>query len=125
MTGKVVVTGFSQGGMLSYALALHHPELIEYALPISGMLPEVLWPTTPPPSAASARPSTPGTRAVAHARRRPTRPAEVALMSAKGQYMPQSTDRRLFRTSSIDAVDEAALLKFINERWISDVGFLQ
>jgi hypothetical protein len=37
----------------------------------------------------------------------------------------QSTDRRLFCTSSIEAVDEAALLKFINERWISDVGFLQ
>lgn len=39
-----VVTGFSQGGMLSYALALTHPELIAFAAPISGMLPEPMWP---------------------------------------------------------------------------------
>jgi phospholipase/carboxylesterase len=48
--GKAVVTGFSQGGMLSYALALSHPELIAYALPISGMLPGQLWPVTPAPA---------------------------------------------------------------------------
>lgn len=44
---RVVVTGFSQGGMLSYALAVQHPALIEFALPISGMLPEPLWPKQP------------------------------------------------------------------------------
>jgi phospholipase/carboxylesterase len=47
--GKAVVAGFSQGGMLSYALALSHPELVAYALPISGMLPAQLWPTSAPP----------------------------------------------------------------------------
>jgi phospholipase/carboxylesterase len=41
---RVVVTGFSQGGMLSYTLAVQHPALIELALPISGMLPAPLWP---------------------------------------------------------------------------------
>jgi len=46
--GKPVVSGFSQGGMLSYALALTHPELVAYAVPISGMLPEVAWPVNPP-----------------------------------------------------------------------------
>jgi phospholipase/carboxylesterase len=44
--GKALVSGFSQGGMLSYALALSHPELIAYALPIGGMLPGQLWPVS-------------------------------------------------------------------------------
>jgi len=48
--GRAVVTGFSQGGMLSYALAVRHPELIESAVPISGMLPEPLWPVSAPPA---------------------------------------------------------------------------
>ena len=42
--GRPVVCGFSQGGMLSFALALRHPELVRYAVPISGMLPRGLWP---------------------------------------------------------------------------------
>jgi phospholipase/carboxylesterase len=46
--GRAVVTGFSQGGMLSYALALTHPELIQFALPISGELPQPLWPAQRP-----------------------------------------------------------------------------
>jgi phospholipase/carboxylesterase len=46
--GRAVVTGFSQGGMLSFALALKHPEQVEYAVPISGYLPEPLWPATKP-----------------------------------------------------------------------------
>lgn len=46
--GRVVVTGFSQGGMLSYALALSQPQKIEFALPISGELPAQLWPTVRP-----------------------------------------------------------------------------
>lgn len=36
--GKPIVTGFSQGGMLSFALAVLHPELVGEALPISGFL---------------------------------------------------------------------------------------
>ncbi len=46
--GKPIVSGFSQGGMLSYALALHHPELVSHAYPISGFLPEPLWPKVRP-----------------------------------------------------------------------------
>jgi phospholipase/carboxylesterase len=42
--GRAVVTGFSQGGMLSYAVALSRPDLVESAVPISGMLPEPMWP---------------------------------------------------------------------------------
>jgi phospholipase/carboxylesterase len=47
-SGRAVVTGFSQGGMLSFALALRHPEQIAYAVPISGYLPEPLWPASKP-----------------------------------------------------------------------------
>lgn len=46
--GRAIVAGFSQGGMLSYALALHHPNLLESSLPISGLLPEALWPAQRP-----------------------------------------------------------------------------
>ncbi len=46
--GKPVVTGFSQGGMLSFALATHHPEKIRASLPIGGWLPPPLWPAESP-----------------------------------------------------------------------------
>jgi phospholipase/carboxylesterase len=52
--GKPIVGGFSQGGMLSFALALRHPELIAFALPISGALPEPLWPEAHAPAGAPA-----------------------------------------------------------------------
>jgi phospholipase/carboxylesterase len=50
--GKPIVTGFSQGGMLSFALAVEHGELFAAALPIGGWLPEPLWPADANPSAA-------------------------------------------------------------------------
>jgi phospholipase/carboxylesterase len=46
--GRAVVMGFSQGGMLSFALALRHPELVALSLPMSGFLPEPLWPADKP-----------------------------------------------------------------------------
>jgi phospholipase/carboxylesterase len=46
--GQPIVAGFSQGGMLSYALALRHPQLVALSHPISGMLPEPLWPEGKP-----------------------------------------------------------------------------
>lgn len=42
--GKPIVTGFSQGGMLSFCLAVHHGELFSAAFPIGGWLPPPLWP---------------------------------------------------------------------------------
>lgn len=51
--GPVVVTGFSQGGMLSFAIAVRHPSLVDAALPIAGMLPDSLLPQSP---AAASRP---------------------------------------------------------------------
>ena len=46
-SGPPIVAGFSQGGMLSFALALRYPERLRFALPISGLLPEPLWPVNP------------------------------------------------------------------------------
>lgn len=48
--GKPIVTGFSQGGMLSFALAVDHPDLISAAVPIGGALPPPLLPATLPPA---------------------------------------------------------------------------
>jgi phospholipase/carboxylesterase len=36
--GRTIVTGFSQGGVMSFALAAYHPGLLEAALPVAGML---------------------------------------------------------------------------------------
>lgn len=40
--GKAIVTGFSEGGTLSYALAALHPKLVAVAYPVSGWLPAPL-----------------------------------------------------------------------------------
>lgn len=42
--GKPIVTGFSQGGMLTFELAVHHGELFAAAFPVGGHLPPPLWP---------------------------------------------------------------------------------
>ena len=42
--GKPIVTGFSQGGMLTFTLAIHHPDVVGYAVPVGGWLPPPLWP---------------------------------------------------------------------------------
>lgn len=50
--GKPLVTGFSQGGIMTFALALTHPESLTAAFPIGGLLPPSLYPST----ALSSRP---------------------------------------------------------------------
>lgn len=45
--GKPMITGFSQGGMVSFAVAVRHPEAVGFALPVSGALPASLLPTQP------------------------------------------------------------------------------
>ena len=42
--GKPIVTGHSQGGILTFALAIEHGELFSAAYPVSGWLPRPLWP---------------------------------------------------------------------------------
>jgi phospholipase/carboxylesterase len=43
----IVVTGFSQGGILAFELAAAHPREMAYAVPIAGMLPRKRWPKGP------------------------------------------------------------------------------
>jgi phospholipase/carboxylesterase len=43
--GKPLVTGFSQGGIMAFALAVTHPEALAAAFPISGVLPPPLYPS--------------------------------------------------------------------------------
>ncbi|MFT3711370.1 MAG: dienelactone hydrolase family protein [Archangium sp.] len=43
--GKPVVTGFSQGGIMSFVIATTHPDEISAAVPISGLLPAALYPS--------------------------------------------------------------------------------
>jgi phospholipase/carboxylesterase len=50
--GKPLVTGFSQGGIMTFALAVTHPEALAAAFPISGLLPPSLYPSL----ALSSRP---------------------------------------------------------------------
>lgn len=47
---RFVLSGFSQGGMICYALALHYPQLFSYVLPIAGLLPPQARPEALPPS---------------------------------------------------------------------------
>jgi len=46
--GLPVLTGFSQGGILSFAVALERPELLERVVPVAGGLPSRLVPSTRP-----------------------------------------------------------------------------
>jgi phospholipase/carboxylesterase len=41
---KVILTGFSQGGFMTYVLAARHPDVVAYAFPISGACPRGLFP---------------------------------------------------------------------------------
>ncbi len=43
--GKPLVTGFSQGGIMTFALAVTHPESLAAAFPIGGLLPPSLYPS--------------------------------------------------------------------------------
>lgn len=44
--GRPIVTGFSQGGMLSFTLAVLHPEVLGEAYPIAGLLAPLHWPSS-------------------------------------------------------------------------------
>jgi phospholipase/carboxylesterase len=43
--GKPLVTGFSQGGIMTFALAVTHPDALAAAFPIGGLLPPSLYPS--------------------------------------------------------------------------------
>lgn len=50
--GKPVLAGYSQGGIMTFVLAVTHPEALAAAFPLSGLLPPSLYPS----AALSSRP---------------------------------------------------------------------
>jgi phospholipase/carboxylesterase len=46
--GAPVITGFSQGGMLAFAVAAHAPGALRAAIPLAGRLPAAALPAAPP-----------------------------------------------------------------------------
>ena len=48
LVGRPIVTGFSQGGMLSFAIAVRHADRVSAAYPVGGALPETLIPKVAP-----------------------------------------------------------------------------
>jgi phospholipase/carboxylesterase len=53
--GKTIVTGFSQGGMLSFAIAVKHPRLVGEVVPVAGLLPTSMTPAAWPAGAPMPR----------------------------------------------------------------------
>jgi phospholipase/carboxylesterase len=53
--GEPIVVGFSQGGMLAYALAVHRPELVSHAVVVGGYLPDALLPRPRDPGSQAPR----------------------------------------------------------------------
>ena len=53
--GRPIVTGFSQGGMLSFTLAVLHPDLVGAAFPCGGFLAPPLYPSAWPSDAPRPR----------------------------------------------------------------------
>lgn len=51
--GKPILTGFSQGGMLSFTVGARHPEAIAVAIPLAGWLPPPITPEQAPAGAVS------------------------------------------------------------------------
>jgi len=49
--GRPIVLGFSQGAMLSFALAVLHPQSVRAVYAIAGFLPEPLYPNATPKAA--------------------------------------------------------------------------
>ena len=43
--GRAIVTGFSQGGLLTLTLAVHHDDVVGYAIPLASWLPPPLEPS--------------------------------------------------------------------------------
>jgi phospholipase/carboxylesterase len=48
---RVIVTGFSQGGILSFAMASRHPDVVSHAFPVAGACPGALLPKNKSPAA--------------------------------------------------------------------------
>jgi phospholipase/carboxylesterase len=45
--GRPILVGFSQGGMIAFHVATHHPKAASEVFPLAGWLPPSLWPAGP------------------------------------------------------------------------------
>jgi phospholipase/carboxylesterase len=104
--GKPIVTGFSQGGMLSFAIAVAHPDLVALAVPVAGWLPPGLWPGPAPEGAppivglhgdADAILRLEPTREAVRALRNAGWPAELVEYPGVGHHVDAAMQRELFR----------------------------
>lgn len=118
--GKPIITGFSQGGMLTSILAIEHPELFDHAISIGGWLPPPRWPKGKPPADAPTLIELHGDidKAVAF---EPTRaaiehlqghgwPAELHLYPGTGHAIPPAMHDEL----------ESLLRRYIDETKLDD-----
>ncbi|WP_437321821.1 alpha/beta hydrolase [Sorangium sp. So ce385] len=88
--GKAIVTGFSQGGALTFALALHHPRVVGAAFPVSGWVPPAVL-----SGASAADPAAPALVAL-HGdadRRVPLDPTRDALAALAGRGVKARLER--------------------------------
>ncbi len=53
--GRPIVTGFSQGGMLSFTIAAQHADVVGAAFPVGGLLPKALLPKAPVSKSLAAK----------------------------------------------------------------------
>jgi phospholipase/carboxylesterase len=119
--GKPIVTGFSQGGMMSFALATLHPDHYAAARPIGGWLPPLLWPKQPtaityPPIIAwhggddTIVPLDP-TREAVDALRAAGVPTELRVEEGVGHTITPTMQRDLWIELGADTSREAAAAK--------------
>ncbi len=104
--GKPVITGFSQGGMLSFLACADTPALYAACLPVGGLLPSPLRPdakprgTAPPVYAlhggADTRVPLAGARQTVAAFVASGRPAELQVFPGVGHRLPAPVRRALF-----------------------------
>ena len=119
VAGKPIVTGFSQGGMLSFALAVKHPEKISAAVPIGGALPRPLVPLEKPTETvpilalhggADTRVPIAPTREAVAALQKLGVPATLREFPGVGHTIPAEVRRELF-TLLTEASQKAAASK--------------
>ena len=104
--GRPIVTGFSQGGALSFALSIAHPELVGAAVPVGGWLPPPLWPDEGSPKrypevhalhgADDTRVPVSGAQAVVSRMREVGRSAHIETFRGVGHSISEEMRKRLF-----------------------------
>jgi phospholipase/carboxylesterase len=109
--GLPLVAGFSQGGMLSYALAVRHPNAFALAIPIAGLLPRSLFPAKRPAGALPKLRALHGTADTIV----PIAPARAAIE----QLVRVGYDAQLIEQQGIEHTISGPMLAQLNA-WLSE-----